>query len=145
MTEALTPVDPFDLPDWLGVAEVTWSALGGLRTGYAVPGELLADALGQQDIGAPAQSGAQRVTHSERVESARPRLGQQQHADGGEARPDEPVTTGAAQHGDTERPEELQRAGGTQRDAFHRHHEQHGDARGHDTEQHGRDERGAGE
>ena len=43
MTEVLTPVDPFDLPDWLGVAEVTWSALDGLRTGYAVPGELLAD------------------------------------------------------------------------------------------------------
>ena len=35
--------DPFDLPDWLGVAEVTWSAVGGLRTGHLVTGTLDAD------------------------------------------------------------------------------------------------------
>ena len=35
-----TSVDPFDLPEWLGVADVTWSAQAGLRTGYAVRGEL---------------------------------------------------------------------------------------------------------
>lgn len=40
MTDALTAVDPFDLPEWLGVADVTWSASDGLRTGYAVAGEL---------------------------------------------------------------------------------------------------------
>lgn len=36
-------VDPFDLPDWLGVADVTWAAHAGLRTGYAVAGELTAE------------------------------------------------------------------------------------------------------
>lgn len=35
-----TEVDPFDLPDWLGEAEVTWSADAGLRTGHRVPGRL---------------------------------------------------------------------------------------------------------
>ncbi|WP_028644290.1 hypothetical protein [Nocardioides sp. URHA0020] len=40
---ALAPVDAFDLPEWLGVAEVTWAAHTGLRTGYAVPGELTSD------------------------------------------------------------------------------------------------------
>jgi hypothetical protein len=37
------PIDPFDLPDWLGVADVTWTAREGLRSGYAVAGELDAD------------------------------------------------------------------------------------------------------
>lgn len=44
----LAPVDPFDLPEWLGVAEVTWSARAGLRTGYAVPGDLRAE--GQETL-----------------------------------------------------------------------------------------------
>lgn len=43
MRPALTVVDPFDLPDWLGVDDVTWSADSGLRTGYAVPGALTGD------------------------------------------------------------------------------------------------------
>ena len=43
MTEDLVPVDPFDLPDWLGVADVTWSAHAGLLSGYAVPGDLVAE------------------------------------------------------------------------------------------------------
>jgi len=42
VSDDLAPVDPFDLPDWLGVAEVTWAASAGLRTGPAVPGELTA-------------------------------------------------------------------------------------------------------
>ncbi|WP_426244574.1 hypothetical protein [Nocardioides sp. LHG3406-4] len=33
-------VDPFDLPDWLGTGEVTWSADAGLRTGHHVRGIL---------------------------------------------------------------------------------------------------------
>lgn len=33
-------VDPFDLPDWLGVSEVTWAAEAGVRRGHAVPGHL---------------------------------------------------------------------------------------------------------
>ncbi|MDF1602465.1 hypothetical protein [Nocardioides sp. YIM 152315] len=43
MTDRPTAVDPFDLPDWLGVADVTWTARAGLRTGYAVAGQLDAD------------------------------------------------------------------------------------------------------
>ncbi|HEY0949381.1 hypothetical protein [Nocardioides sp.] len=33
-------VDPFDLPDWLGVSDVTWSAASGVRRGHAVSGLL---------------------------------------------------------------------------------------------------------
>lgn len=33
-------VDPFDLPEWLGVGEVTWSADSGLRGGHRIPGRL---------------------------------------------------------------------------------------------------------
>lgn len=47
-SDELAPVDPFDLPEWLGVAEVTWSARAGLRTGYAVPGDL--HAAGQETL-----------------------------------------------------------------------------------------------
>jgi hypothetical protein len=36
-------VDPFDLPDWLGVDEVTWSALGGILGSHVVPGRLQAE------------------------------------------------------------------------------------------------------
>ena len=32
--------DPFDLPEWLGVSDVTWSAEAGVRRGHAVPGHL---------------------------------------------------------------------------------------------------------
>ena len=39
----MRPVDPFDLPDWVGAADVTWTAVSGLRTGYAVPGLLSAE------------------------------------------------------------------------------------------------------
>lgn len=39
----LVAVDPFDLPEWLGEADVTWTADAGLRSGYAVPGRLAAD------------------------------------------------------------------------------------------------------
>jgi hypothetical protein len=48
VTDDLAPVDPFDLPDWLGVADVTWSASSGLRSGYAVSGELIAE--GQEPL-----------------------------------------------------------------------------------------------
>ena len=39
----LEAVDPFDLPEWLGVAEVTWAAGSGVRTGHHVTGSLTAD------------------------------------------------------------------------------------------------------
>ena len=32
--------DPFELPEWLGVGEVVWSADSGLRTGHRVRGTL---------------------------------------------------------------------------------------------------------
>lgn len=36
----LEEVDPFDLPEWLGVGEVTWSSASGLRSGHLVTGSL---------------------------------------------------------------------------------------------------------
>lgn len=33
-------VDPFELPDWLGTTEVTWTSTSPLRTGHLVTGEL---------------------------------------------------------------------------------------------------------
>ena len=38
----LEPVDPFDLPEWLGETEVTWAAESGVRRGHAVTGTLTA-------------------------------------------------------------------------------------------------------
>ena len=35
----MTELDPFDLPDWVGEGEVTWSSADGL-TGHLVPGTL---------------------------------------------------------------------------------------------------------
>lgn len=34
-------VDPFDLPEWLGVGQVVWQADGGLKSGHLVAGRLL--------------------------------------------------------------------------------------------------------
>ncbi len=34
------PVDPFDLPEWLGTEEVTWTALTSVHGGHRVEGEL---------------------------------------------------------------------------------------------------------
>ena len=34
-------VDPFDLPEWLGSGEVTWSAESGLHGGHRVSGSLV--------------------------------------------------------------------------------------------------------
>ncbi|MDN4175123.1 hypothetical protein QWY28_19315 [Nocardioides sp. SOB77] len=36
----LEPQDPFDLPEWLGAGEVTWSPETGVRTGHLVRGLL---------------------------------------------------------------------------------------------------------
>lgn len=43
----MTPCDPFDLPDWLGTAEVTWTAQSTDRGGHRVRGEL---SSGQQRL-----------------------------------------------------------------------------------------------
>jgi hypothetical protein len=48
MQAALTDVDPFDLPDWLGTDDVVWRADAGLRTGHLVRGRLTAD--GETDL-----------------------------------------------------------------------------------------------
>ena len=37
---AVEEIDPFELPDWLGTADVTWSSLGPIHTGYRVAGAL---------------------------------------------------------------------------------------------------------
>jgi len=36
----LDEVDPFDLPEWLGTGEVTWTSESGLRSGHLVSGLL---------------------------------------------------------------------------------------------------------
>jgi hypothetical protein len=37
---AVEAVDPFDLPDWLGTSEVTWSAASGVRGAKRIQGRL---------------------------------------------------------------------------------------------------------
>jgi len=37
---AVTPVDPFDLPDWIGEEVVTWRAVSSLSGGHVVTGSL---------------------------------------------------------------------------------------------------------
>lgn len=36
----LEPVDPFELPEWLGETDVTWAAQSGVRRGHTVAGLL---------------------------------------------------------------------------------------------------------
>ena len=43
MADALSEIDPFDLPDWLGTAEVTWCAESGVRQGHHVAGSLASE------------------------------------------------------------------------------------------------------
>lgn len=43
--QALTDIDPFDLPDWLGTGDVVWRAEAGLQTGHLVRGRLTAEPL----------------------------------------------------------------------------------------------------
>jgi hypothetical protein len=44
MKDLLEDLDPFDLPDWLGTGDVTWTSGTGVRAGHHVPGRLHADA-----------------------------------------------------------------------------------------------------
>lgn len=39
----ITDVDPFDLPEWLGVGQVVWHADQGLRSGHLLAGRLACD------------------------------------------------------------------------------------------------------
>jgi hypothetical protein len=43
MQDAITDIDPFDLPEWLGTGDVVWRADAGLRSGHLVHGRLTAD------------------------------------------------------------------------------------------------------
>lgn len=50
----VSAVDPFDLPDWLGTGDVTWTARTSVHGGHLVQGELTGDggALGCDLLGA---------------------------------------------------------------------------------------------
>ncbi|WP_210651935.1 hypothetical protein [Nocardioides sp. SYSU D00065] len=48
MQAPITDIDPFDLPEWLGTADVVWCADGGLRSGHLARGRLSAD--GESDL-----------------------------------------------------------------------------------------------
>lgn len=43
MQAAITDIDPFDLPEWLGTHDVVWRSDTGLGTGHLVRGRLTAD------------------------------------------------------------------------------------------------------
>ena len=70
----------------------------------------------------------------DRVRAALPRLGEQQHADRGERRPQPAAGRAAPGDGHAERAEELQRARGPERQPLHRRHEQHGHPGGDDAQ-----------
>ena len=44
LKDLLEDLDPFDLPDWLGTGDVTWTSETGVRAGHHVTGRLHADA-----------------------------------------------------------------------------------------------------
>lgn len=48
MQAAITDIDPFDLPDWLGTHDVVWRSDTGLRAGHLVRGRLTAE--GEADV-----------------------------------------------------------------------------------------------
>lgn len=48
MPHAISDVDPFDLPDWLGTEDVVWRADSGLHSGHLVSGRLTAE--GHEDL-----------------------------------------------------------------------------------------------
>ena len=45
MQAVITDIDPFDLPEWLGVLDVVWRADVGLSTGHEVRGRLTGDGV----------------------------------------------------------------------------------------------------
>ena len=113
----------------------------GDRDGDGQPaeaGDPVADVLGQQDVDAPAGRGSQREDKAGGVNATVPRPGQQHHAGRGQDRP-APAPAAGPEHRHRQRPEELQRAGGAERDVRDREHEQRHQAGGYDAK------RGAGQ
>ena len=51
--DRLADLDPFDLPDWLGTSDVTWTAESGLRTGHHVTGRLDAEDSTRDSVDLP--------------------------------------------------------------------------------------------
>ncbi len=49
MQAAITDIDPFDLPEWLGTGDVVWHSDEGLRSGHLVRGRLTGE--GAEDLG----------------------------------------------------------------------------------------------
>jgi hypothetical protein len=48
MRDGLADLDPFDLPDWLGIEEVTWTPESGVRSGHHVTGHLNDEGTGAE-------------------------------------------------------------------------------------------------
>ena len=42
MSLVIAEADPFDLPEWVGVSEVTWYADSGARFGHHITGRITA-------------------------------------------------------------------------------------------------------
>jgi len=99
----------------------------------AQAGDLVADMLGQQDVGGPAGPGGETEREPGGVDAALPGVSQQHDADRGQDRPAPAPAVGAV-HRDRQRPEELERAGRAERDARDREHEQQHQAGGHGAE-----------
>jgi hypothetical protein len=89
----------------------------------AQAGDVVADVLGQQDVGGPAARGGEGEREAWQASSAAPGLSQQHDTDGSRGGPAPASAPGTVQ-GHRQRPEELQRAGGAERDARDREHEQ---------------------
>ena len=98
------------------------------------PADLVADALGEQDVRRPAAAAPSAKATPTGSAVAGPRLGQAEHADRRRAAPTARPAPRLRDHGDAERPEELQRARRAQRQPGDRRHEQHGEAGGDDAE-----------
>ena len=95
---------------------------------------LVPDRLGEHDVGGPAERRAQRGGDAHQIETALPRVGQQQHAGRGEAWPEQRAAAAGAGDGHAERAEELKGAGRAEWQAGHGRHEQHGHPGGREAE-----------
>jgi hypothetical protein len=91
------------------------------------PGEAVADVLREDDVGAPPDGGDGRQCDAHRVHGAAPGLGQQQDPRQRQRRPHEQGPAAAAQDGDAQWTEELDRHCGAEGDPLDRGQEAGGD------------------